>query len=134
MIRMPLELSGLDMLVEGIKKQDAGWKTISFQLPTAATKTISFTIDTGSGVKPQLRSTVIVDRTTGATVRSEKFEDMDPGTRARLWLRFVHTGEYYGFLGQTIAGIASAAAIVLVWTGIALSLRRFRTWRQRVEG
>ncbi len=50
---------------------------------------------------------------------------MDPGMRARIWMRSVHTGEYYGVAGQTIAGIAFAAGVLLVWTGFALTYRRF---------
>lgn len=42
-----------------------------------------------------------------------------------MWSRFVHTGEYYGVFGQTVAGVASAAGVMLVWTGISLVLRRF---------
>jgi hypothetical protein len=34
-------------------------------------------------------------------------------------------------IGQTIAGLASAGAVVLVWTGISLALRRFSAWRSR---
>ncbi|MBC7927004.1 MAG: PepSY domain-containing protein, partial [Bryobacteraceae bacterium] len=63
--------------------------------------------------------------------KSETFESLDSGRRFRTWLRFVHTGEFYGLPGQTIAGIASAGAAVLVWTGISLSLSRFRAWRAR---
>jgi len=47
-----------------------------------------------------------------------------PGQRARTWMRFVHTGEQYGFIGQTIAGLASLAACLLVYTGLALAWRR----------
>ncbi len=133
MKRMSLELTGLDRLVEGVQKQTKGWRTISFQLPTVVDKTVAFTVDMGSGVQPQHRSTVTVDKMTGNAVKVEKFEHMDPGLRARLWLRFVHTGEYYGFLGQTIAGIASVAGAILVWTGIALSIRRFRAWTQKAQ-
>ena len=46
-------------------------------------------------------------------------------------LRFAHTGEVLGLPGQTIAGIASAGAVVLVYTGLALALRRFVAWRRR---
>jgi uncharacterized iron-regulated membrane protein len=46
------------------------------------------------------------------------------GQRARTWLRFVHTGEQYGVVGQTIAGLASLAACFLVYTGLALAYRR----------
>ena len=74
-----------------------------------------------------------VDRFSGAIIRSEGFDSMDPGLRARLWMRFVHTGEYYGLSGQTIAGIASAAGIILVWTGFALTYRRFFSKRHSEE-
>jgi len=33
--------------------------------------------------------------------------------------------EHPGLLGQTLAGIASLGACFLVWTGLALSWRRF---------
>jgi hypothetical protein len=36
-----------------------------------------------------------------------------------------------GVVGQTIAGLVSLGAAVLVWTGLALSLRRFAAWRGR---
>jgi uncharacterized iron-regulated membrane protein len=46
-------------------------------------------------------------------------------------MRFGHTGEYWGLAGQTIAGIVSLGAAVLMWTGLALAWRRFRTWLRR---
>jgi uncharacterized iron-regulated membrane protein len=46
-------------------------------------------------------------------------------------MRFAHTGEYYGLVGQTIAGLVTAGSAVLVWTGLALTWRRFRAWRAR---
>ena len=46
------------------------------------------------------------------------------GVVARLWMRFLHTGEALGAGGQLMAGIASLGAAMLVWTGLALALRR----------
>jgi len=46
-------------------------------------------------------------------------------------LRFAHTGEVLGLPGQTVAGLVSLGAAVLVWTGLALAWRRFRAWRGR---
>lgn len=56
-----------------------------------------------------------------------------PGQRARVWLRFIHTGEQYGVVGQTIAGIATLAACFLAYTGLALAWRRLILpwWRRR---
>ena len=39
--------------------------------------------------------------------------------------------EYYGLVGQTVAGIASAGAVVLVVTGLSLALRCAAGWRAR---
>ena len=49
---------------------------------------------------------------------------VSPGQRARTWLRFVHTGEQYGLIGQTLAALASLAACFLAYTGLALAWRR----------
>jgi uncharacterized iron-regulated membrane protein len=50
-----------------------------------------------------------------------------PGQRARVWFRFAHTGEQYGIVGQTLAGLASLAACFLAYTGLALAWRRLIT-------
>ena len=126
-----LELTGLDSLVSDIGNRTDGWDTISFRLPVSGDKTVTFTVDSGAGIQPQFRSTVVADRNSGEIIRAESFKDMDPGLRLRIWFRFVHTGEYYGFTGQTIAGIVSAASILLVWTGFALSIRRCNAWNAR---
>jgi uncharacterized iron-regulated membrane protein len=55
------------------------------------------------------------------------------GRRLRAWVRPLHTGEAGGLPGQTIALVASAGGGVLVWTGLALAWRRFRTWRRRAR-
>jgi len=36
-----------------------------------------------------------------------------------------------GVVGQTIAGIVSLGAVFLVYTGLALTLRRFAKWMRR---
>jgi hypothetical protein len=46
-------------------------------------------------------------------------------------MRFAHTGEVLGLFGQTVAGVVSAGGVVLVWTGIALALRRLVAWARR---
>jgi len=44
-------------------------------------------------------------------------------------VRFGHTGELGGIAGQLIAGTASFGGVILVWTGLALAVRRFAGWR-----
>jgi hypothetical protein len=38
--------------------------------------------------------------------------------------RFSHTGEAFGIPGKTVAAIASAGAVFLVWTGSSLTIHR----------
>ncbi|MGI8673033.1 MAG: hypothetical protein ACR2LU_10550 [Luteitalea sp.] len=59
------------------------------------------------------------------------FEAASIGRRWRMWLRFAHTGEWYGLAGQTVVGLVTAGAVVLVWTGLALPWRRFLAWTRR---
>ena len=88
-------------------------------------------VDRGSGRQPSLQSTMTLDGKTGEVLKTEVFSDQTPGTRARRLLRFAHTGEVGGVFGQTLAGLASAGAVVLAYTGIALSWHRFRAWLVR---
>jgi uncharacterized iron-regulated membrane protein len=61
---------------------------------------------------------------TGAVVKKSIFADGSLGQRLRAFVRFGHTGEYYGFAGQAIAAFASLGACILVYTGLSLSIRR----------
>ena len=118
-------------MIERAATQMPGWKTISVALPAGDAPRVVLTLDSGDGGQPQRRATLTVDRRTGEIVRWEPFSAQSPGRRARTWLRFAHTGEVYGIPGQTIAGLVTAGGAVLVWTGIALALRRFLSWRKR---
>jgi uncharacterized iron-regulated membrane protein len=97
---------------------------------------VTFAIDKSFGGRPQMRSTLVFDKNTGELARSQTFSDQTTGERARSWMRFVHTGEFYGVTGQTIAGIASAAGAVLVFTGLSLAMRRLfaRNARRNRQG
>jgi uncharacterized iron-regulated membrane protein len=128
---LAVNLDGLDALVARAKTQMPEWRSISFPIPVSDSAPVVFAIDGGSGGQPQQRATLTLARATGEVVRWETFADQEPGRQARTWMRFVHTGEYYGLTGQTVAGIASAGGALLVWTGIALAYRRFRTWLGR---
>jgi uncharacterized iron-regulated membrane protein len=126
-----LNLEGLDRLWSRAEQQLAGWQSISLRLPSSADAPLSFTIDQGNGGQPQMRAQLTLNRTTGEVMRWEPFSSMTLGRRLRMVLRFAHTGEVVGTIGQTIAGVVSAGASVLVYTGLALSWRRFRAWQAR---
>ena len=114
---------GLDRAFMRATQQVAGWRSISVRLPAGETGYV-FTIDRGDGGQPQLRDTLTVG-VSGDVVRFEPFSAQTPGRRLRSISRFTHTGEVLGIAGQTVAGIASAGAVLLVWTGLSLAWRRF---------
>jgi uncharacterized iron-regulated membrane protein len=101
------------------------------RLPEKGATEVSMTVDTGNGGQPQKRETLLIETATGQIKKRERYEDGSAGRRLRTWSRFTHTGEYYGVIGQTIAGGASLAGAMLVWTGLSLSLRRWTAWRRR---
>jgi uncharacterized iron-regulated membrane protein len=107
-----------------------GWRTVSLRIPTTPDAPMVFTIDRGDGGQPHLRSTLTMNAA-GEVVREETFGSQSLGRRLRSLSRFTHTGEVLGLPGQTIAGIASAGGVVLVYTGLALAFRRFRAWLKR---
>jgi uncharacterized iron-regulated membrane protein len=107
------------------------WRTMTTRLATKETAPIVITVDEGYGGQPQKRRTLTFDRTTAAIAKHEGFESLSAGRRARSWLRFAHTGEFYGLAGQTIAGLASLGGAFLVYTGLSLALRRLAAWLKR---
>jgi uncharacterized iron-regulated membrane protein len=107
------------------------WRTVTTRLATKHDAPIVITVDEGYGGQPQKRRTLTLDRATGAIAKHEGFEHLSAGRRARSWLRFAHTGEFYGLTGQTIAGLASLGGAFLVYTGLSLALRRLAAWLKR---
>jgi uncharacterized iron-regulated membrane protein len=120
--------AGLEGLWARAEQQVPEWRSINLRLPASPAAPAVFAIDSGNGGQPQLRATLTLDAATGEVVRWEPFASQTAGRRLRSWSRFTHTGEYYGLIGQTIAGVVSGGAVVLVYTGLALALRRFTSW------
>jgi len=123
-----VNLAALDVLFQKAEQQVPGWERISARLPRARGPMV-FSIETGSGGRPDQRSQLALDPDSGEVVRWETFSSYNAGRRLRSWLRFLHTGEALGWPGQTIAAIVSGAAALLSWTGLSLVLQRFRNWR-----
>jgi uncharacterized iron-regulated membrane protein len=124
-------LDGLNNLWARAEQQVDGWRTINVRVPESNRAPVVFAIDKGDGGQPQLRSTLTLDRATGAVVTYEAFDDQSLGRRLRSISRFAHTGEVLGIPGQTVAGLVTAGGAVLVWTGLALAWRRWRAWMKR---
>jgi uncharacterized iron-regulated membrane protein len=124
-------LAGFNTLWARAEQQVPGWRSLTLRIPPSGRGPTTFTIDSSQGGRPDQRSQLTLDRRTAEVVRWEPFSTYNTGRRLRSWFRFLHTGEAGGLGGQTVAGIASAGAVMLVWTGIWLAFRRLRRYRRR---
>lgn len=101
------------------------WRTLTLNIPpNAAATSVRIGIDRGNGGQPQYRHTLTLNAGTGLEEAWAPFSSQSTGQQARSWIRFLHTGEALGFVGQTIAGLVSLTSAIMVWTGLALAWRR----------
>lgn len=122
--RVPLE----DLLASATEYSES-WRTLELVIPETSADAATITIDEGDGGQPHKRHVLTLDASSGEVTNWAPFSRQSSGRQARRWVRFLHTGEALGLPGQTIAGLASFAGILMVWTGLALALRRFLAWR-----
>jgi uncharacterized iron-regulated membrane protein len=114
----------LDALFDHAAEQVDDWGSITVQLPREQATSVNFTIDQGNNGLPLDLQTLVLNSQTGDVERSQMFTDQTSGVQARGWIRFLHTGEALGLVGQAVAGIVSFASLIMVWTGFALAYRR----------
>jgi uncharacterized iron-regulated membrane protein len=123
----------LDQLWARAEAQVPGWRSVSFRVPQRPGP-VAFAISYGESWDLTARSQLTLNPTTAELVAWETYSDQSLGRRVRTWMRFLHTGEALGPIGQTVAGIASAGGALLAWTGISLACRRLLAWwRRRVS-
>ena len=104
------------------------WRSITLGLPRASAGEVTVEIRGGGIGQPQKTGTLTLDGVTAAPISWETFADETAGRRAQEFLRYAHTGEYWGVTGRVIAALCSLAATAMVWTGLALAIRRLRRW------
>ena len=123
--------SSLAALVARAEQQVPTWRTMIVRLPPRAGGPVAFSMSDRNYWNSFARSTLTLDGATGDTVRWEPYAATSAGQKLRGWMRFAHTGELGGLAGELVAGAASTGGTVLVWTGLALSLRRLAAWLAR---
>ncbi|MEO7415021.1 MAG: PepSY-associated TM helix domain-containing protein [Opitutaceae bacterium] len=97
--------------------------TPTVNVPTAAPAT--FTVRSRHAWPRTANLTLVLNPYTGEILRRTGYADQAAPQRVRAWTRFLHTGEALGFWGQLVAGLACLGGCFLVYTGFALSWRRF---------
>lgn len=122
------ELVSLDTLVAQAQLQSGReGRRVQIVLPEPDAVTTRVAIDFGNGVEPGSIHTYEVARDGQGVTRLNPRADMPMARKARIFIRFLHTGEVFGLIGQTLAGLASAVAVLLVYTGLCLGTSRL--WR-----
>ncbi|HEX2229333.1 MAG TPA: PepSY domain-containing protein [Candidatus Binatia bacterium] len=119
-------LASFDAFRERAEQQAPGWVMMMMRLPTRSDGPITILIQEPSAPHIFARSQLQLDRSTAELIKWEPYADASVGRKLRVWVRGLHTGEALGFLGQTVAGLASLGGCFLVWTGLAMAWRRFR--------
>ncbi|MDP0498847.1 MAG: PepSY-associated TM helix domain-containing protein [Verrucomicrobiota bacterium JB022] len=121
----------LDVALTEVSNAYPEWVNIGLELPTPeqlAAETPD-PLHLGVTVPDYMPSRAYIpiesDPFTGTILKTTHFETRSPGLQARVWIRFLHTGGAFGFWGKLIASIACLASLVLVYTGFALTWRRW---------
>ena len=99
-----MRTDGLDAAWAKATSEVQTWRTVSVRFTPNPQAPWVFTVDSGYGGQPQKRQTLTIDRATAAVVKSESFDNLTLGRRMRSWLRFAHTGEFYGLIGPDHRG------------------------------
>lgn len=115
---------GLNLLWAQAEKRAPGWRSISQRLSGSPSMPVTFSIDFGDGTRPDLISRLTLDRKTGEVLRWQTYETESSGQQIRSWVRWIHTGEAGGIMGQTVAVLTSIGSILLVTTGISMAIGR----------
>ena len=102
------------------------WRALILNLPRTEDLEVRVEVRRGRAGQPQNTGTLTVDAATGVVRGWESFGDDTPGRRAQQFLRYAHTGEYWGVGGRLLAGLFSLAATLMIWTGLSLAVRRLR--------
>lgn len=114
----------MDEIAAIAKQQAPAWQSLTLFVPDPGDRTVNVAIDTSPGGQPEKASQLVIDRRSGRIVSVNRFSNNSLGTKLRAWARFTHTGEEFGAAGQAIAAMACLGAMVLVWTGLSMAIRR----------
>ena len=102
------------------------WRTLILNMPRPSDGEVRVEVRAGRAGQPHRTGVLTLDAASGTARAWKSFADDTPGRRAQQFLRYAHTGEYWGLAGQLLAGLFSLAAALMVWTGLSLAVRRLR--------
>ncbi len=129
----------MDALIAEARKTSPTWASVTVRLGgggrgaqaagerggKAEVDAVALTIRETDAWPPFAAKQVSLNPFTGEVAKLEGYADYNSGRKLRTWLRFLHTGEALGLVGQFVAAVASLGGVFLVYTGFALAWRRF---------
>ncbi|MFZ2281335.1 MAG: PepSY-associated TM helix domain-containing protein [Prosthecobacter sp.] len=119
-------LTGLEPLLAQARQQIPGWSTLSLRMPQKPSAPFPLMVDRGGRGQVHLRTMLNLDVAQAKVLPSpDDLQHQNLGRRLRMYARFLHTGELFGLIGQTVAALCTLATMILIWTGFALAFRRF---------
>ncbi len=80
---------------------------------------------------PEGMTRVMLDYHTGKAVSVTPFRDRDLALKLHAWMLSFHTLQEFGFFGQLIGFLTCVGGLFVVWTGYALSIRRYINYRNQ---
>jgi uncharacterized iron-regulated membrane protein len=125
------ERKSLDEIVTLVTAAYPDWQHLGLELPSPEqlAEPVPAPLSLGVTIPDPMPSRayipVEVDPFTGTILKATPFDTRSPGLQTRVWIRFLHTGGAFGFWGKVVATLATLASLVLVYTGFALTWRRW---------
>ncbi len=122
-----------DAIVASVQKDFPKWTQISLRPGGSprggsegrGTPPLTITLREAGSWPRTATTTLTLNPYTCETLTQAGYADLSTARQIRSWTRFLHTGQALGWGGQFIAGLACLGGCFLVYTGFALSWRRF---------
>ena len=75
------DYSGLGAHFAMVQRQVVGWKTVALRMPASPGGALNFTVDSGNGARPDLRSQITIDPKSGSIEKTEMLQLLQRGTK-----------------------------------------------------
>lgn len=112
-------------IIKTVQELVPNWKVINLRSPHKPNDPVTVYVQEGAilgGLKPFSK---IIVQSDGQVVKADLFSEQQTGQQLKNWCRFLHTGEAAGLLTQCIVLLGSGGLVLLSYTGLKLSWRRF---------
>ena len=133
--RTPADFTPLDAPIARALSFQPATVSTTLRLPPAkalaSTPSLTFQLARNDCGQSMNRDQLTVATADAAVLKFEPFAQASRGRRWRITARYLHTGELFGAPGQAIALTAALGALLLVWTGFSLAVRRLAAFRHR---